>query len=97
MYVRVDQTRDDEFSARFDHVDAGSALHGAACANFRDHSIADENLGILKCSAARSVNGVRERVQPWVGAGATRLLIPTVPVTDDPVAETKEFLKLWKL
>jgi hypothetical protein len=32
-----------------------------------------------------------------VDAGATRLLIPTVPVTDDPVAETKDFLKLWKL
>ena len=37
------------------------------------------------------------RDRPWIEAGATRLLIPTVPVTDSPVDETKEFLRLWKL
>jgi len=60
-------------------------------------AVSDRLLDNLPTIAATSVDEVRERVQPWIDAGATRLLIPTVPVTDDPVAETKEFLKLWKL
>jgi probable F420-dependent oxidoreductase len=60
-------------------------------------AVSDRLLDNLPTIAATSVDEVRERVQPWIEAGATRLLIPTVPVTDDPVAETKEFLRLWKL
>jgi hypothetical protein len=60
-------------------------------------AVSDRLLDNLPTIAATSVEEVRERVQPWIDAGATRLLIPTVPVTDDPVSETREFLKLWKL
>ena len=60
-------------------------------------AVSDKLLEGLPTIAATSVEEVHDRIQPWVEAGATRLLIPTVPVTDDPVAETKDFLRLWRL
>ena len=60
-------------------------------------AVPDKLLDGLPTIAATSLEEVQERIQPWIDAGATRLLIPTVPVTDSPVDETKEFLRLWKL
>ncbi len=60
-------------------------------------AVSDTLLENLPTIAATSVEEVMDRVQPWIEAGATRLLLPTVPVTDDTIGETKEFLRLWKL
>ena len=60
-------------------------------------AVSDRLLEGLPTIAATSVEEVQDRIQPWIEAGATRLLMPTVPVTDDPVTETKEFLRLWRL
>jgi alkanesulfonate monooxygenase SsuD/methylene tetrahydromethanopterin reductase-like flavin-dependent oxidoreductase (luciferase family) len=50
----------------------------------------------LPTVAATSAEEVRERVQPYVEAGATRIILPYVPCSDDAVAETKRFLEAWK-
>lgn len=46
--------------------------------------------------AATSIEEVRDRLQPYLEAGATRLIIPYVPSTDDAVGEARRFLELWR-
>lgn len=46
--------------------------------------------------AATSVDEVREGIQPYIDAGATRIVIPYVPNSDDVVGETGRFLSAWK-
>jgi alkanesulfonate monooxygenase SsuD/methylene tetrahydromethanopterin reductase-like flavin-dependent oxidoreductase (luciferase family) len=50
----------------------------------------------LPTVAASSVEEVHERLQPYLDAGATRLIIPYVPITDDAVGETVTFLNAWR-
>ena len=50
----------------------------------------------LPTIAATSAAEVRERVRPWIDAGATRLIIPPVPCTDEPVHEARGFLRGWQ-
>ena len=58
--------------------------------------VTDSLLDGLPTIAATSAEEVRERVQPYIEAGATRLIIPYVPVTDDAVGETTRFLERWR-
>ncbi|MPZ14646.1 MAG: LLM class flavin-dependent oxidoreductase [Chloroflexi bacterium] len=58
-------------------------------------AVADAMVDALPTIAAQSVDEVRERLQPYVLAGATRLVIPYVPATDDAVSETRAFLEAW--
>ncbi len=60
-------------------------------------AVSDRLLEGLPTVAATSPEEVRERVQPFVEAGATSILLPYVPVTEDTVGETKAFLKSWKV
>lgn len=59
-------------------------------------AVTDEMVEQLPTVAATSADEVREKVQKYVEAGATRLIIPPVPCTDDPVAEAKAFLRGWR-
>ncbi|MDE3074632.1 MAG: LLM class flavin-dependent oxidoreductase [Chloroflexota bacterium] len=58
--------------------------------------VTDRMVEGLPTIAATSVEEVKEKLIPYVEAGITRLDIPPVPVGDDAVEETKQFLKLWK-
>lgn len=59
--------------------------------------VTDELLEGLPTIAATSADEVRERLQPYVEAGATRIILPYVPVTEDTVGETKAFLAQWRI
>jgi 5,10-methylenetetrahydromethanopterin reductase len=59
-------------------------------------AVTDEMLAGLPTVAATSAAEVRERVQPYLDAGATRLILPYVPSTEDAVGETKAFLRQWR-
>ena len=59
-------------------------------------AVTDRLLEGLPTVAATSPEEVRERVQPFVEAGATSILLPYVPITEDTVGETKAFLKAWR-
>jgi len=45
--------------------------------------------------AATSVEDIRERVKPYAEAGATRIILPYVPSSEDVVGETKDFITAW--
>lgn len=45
--------------------------------------------------AATSVEEIRERVQPYAEAGATRVILPYVPSSEDVVGETRNFITAW--
>ena len=49
----------------------------------------------LPTIAAASPEEARERLQPYIDAGVTRLIIPFIPSTDDAVGETRRFLETW--
>jgi hypothetical protein len=59
-------------------------------------SVTDAMVDGLPTVAARSADEVRERVQPYIEAGATRILIPYVPIGEDAVGETRDFLRAWR-
>lgn len=46
---------------------------------------------------ATSVEEIRERIQPWIDAGATRIILPYVPCSEDVIGETRRFVTYWKL
>jgi alkanesulfonate monooxygenase SsuD/methylene tetrahydromethanopterin reductase-like flavin-dependent oxidoreductase (luciferase family) len=56
----------------------------------------DANRPPVPMVAASSIEEVRDRLQPYTEAGATRLVIPYVPTSDDAVAECRRFLESWK-
>jgi len=60
-------------------------------------AVTDTLLEGLPTIAATSGEEVRERLQPYLEAGATRILIPYVPATDDVMGETRAFLEGWRL
>jgi 5,10-methylenetetrahydromethanopterin reductase len=59
-------------------------------------AVPDEMLDGLPLVAATSAEEVRERIQPYVEAGATRINIPFVPCGGDPGAEAEAFLRSWR-
>ena len=56
----------------------------------------DANRPPVPMVAASSIEEVRDRLQPYLEAGATRLVIPYVPTSDDAVAESRRFLETWR-
>ena len=42
-----------------------------------------------------SVKEIRERLHPFVEAGATRLIVPYVPVTEPVVEDARRFIEAW--
>ena len=49
----------------------------------------------LPTIAATSVEEAHERVQPYLDAGVTRLIIPYLPASDDTASDTLAFLDRW--
>jgi len=49
----------------------------------------------LPLVAATSAEEVVEQIQPYIEAGATRIILPYVAASDDVVGEMKSFIKYW--
>ena len=57
--------------------------------------VKDEYMDQVPMVAATSIEEVRERLAPFVDAGATRFIIPYVPATDDVVGDAMQFVRAW--
>lgn len=58
-------------------------------------SITDRMFEDLPMIAATSAKEIVERIQPYVQAGATRIILPYVAASNDVVEELKSFIKYW--
>ena len=57
--------------------------------------ITDRLFDGLPLVAATSVAEVREKIEPYWEAGATRIILPYVPASKEVVGEMKSFIKAW--
>ena len=57
--------------------------------------ISDDYMDRLPIVPGTSIEAVLERLQPFVDAGATRLIVPYVPAGDTVVEDTRHFLQAW--
>ncbi len=80
-----------EEGARIRAAYASGGFKAAAAA------VPDAMLEGLPLVAATSVDEVRERVQPYLEAGAQRLNIPFVPCAGEPGPEAERFLRAWRV
>jgi alkanesulfonate monooxygenase SsuD/methylene tetrahydromethanopterin reductase-like flavin-dependent oxidoreductase (luciferase family) len=58
-------------------------------------ALTDEYMDKLPVVPAASVQEIKERVAAFAEAGATRLVIPYVPVTEPVVEDARRFLEAW--
>jgi len=82
------------FGAESQHIRDEYARGGFRAAQA---AVSDTLVQNLPTIAATSGDEVRDRLQPYLDAGATRIIIPYVPTSDDAVAETRSFLDGWRL
>jgi alkanesulfonate monooxygenase SsuD/methylene tetrahydromethanopterin reductase-like flavin-dependent oxidoreductase (luciferase family) len=57
--------------------------------------VSDRLFAGLPLVAATSAAEVIEQIKPYAAAGATRIILPYVPASDDAVGEIKSFLSFW--
>ena len=59
-------------------------------------ALTDAYMDKLPVIPATSITEIRERLLPFSEAGATRLVIPYVPVTEPVVEDAERFIRAWK-
>ena len=80
-----------------DEVDAMRAAWKASGFHAARALISDRLFNSVPMIAATSVDEVRERLQPYIDAGATRICIPYIPNSEDIVGETGRFIAAWNI
>ena len=55
----------------------------------------DEYMDKLPVIPGTSIQEITERLQPFLEAGATRLIIPYVPVTEPVIGDARRFVEAW--
>jgi len=58
--------------------------------------ITDAYMDKLPVIAATSIEEVRDKLAPFAEAGATRLVIPYVPVTEPVIEDARQFIEAWE-
>jgi len=57
--------------------------------------VSDRLFSGLPLVPATSAKEVLEQIEPYVAAGATRIILPYVPASDDAAGEMKDFIRYW--
>ncbi|MCH7979425.1 MAG: LLM class flavin-dependent oxidoreductase [Acidobacteria bacterium] len=57
--------------------------------------ITDAYMDKLPVIPGTSIQEIKERLAPFIEAGATRLVIPYVPVTDPVIEDARRFIEAW--
>jgi len=60
-----------------------------------EQCMTDEYMDKLPVIPATSVKEIKERLQPFIEAGATRLIIPYVPVAEPVIEDARRFVEAW--
>jgi 2-methylisocitrate lyase-like PEP mutase family enzyme len=79
-----------------EEVDAMRAAWKASGFHAARALISDRLFDSVPMIPATSVEEVRERLQPYIDAGATRICIPYIPNSENVVEETRRFIAAWK-
>jgi len=58
-------------------------------------AMTDEYMDKLPVIPATSIAEIKERLQPFVEAGADRLIVPYVPVTEPVIEDARQFIEAW--
>lgn len=58
-------------------------------------ALTDDYMDKLPVIPGTSIAEIKDRLQPFLEAGVTRMVIPYVPVTEPVVEDAKRFLKAW--
>lgn len=58
-------------------------------------ALTDDYMDKLPVIPGTSIEEIKERLLPFAAAGATRLVIPYVPVTEPVVEDAKKFVRAW--
>ena len=57
--------------------------------------ITDAYMDKLPVIPATSIGEIKERLQPFAEAGATRLVVPYVPVAEPVIEDARRFVEAW--
>lgn len=57
--------------------------------------ITDAYMDKLPVIPATSIEEIKDRLKPFVEAGATRLIVPYVPVTEPVIEDARKFVEAW--
>ena len=57
--------------------------------------ITDEYMDRLPVIPGTSIREIKDRLAPFVEAGATRLIVPYVPVTEPVTDDARKFIDAW--
>jgi len=79
-----------------DEVDAMRAAWKSSGFHAARALISDRMFDSVPMIPGTSVEEIRDRLQPYIDAGATRICIPYIPNSGDVVAETGRFVSAWK-
>jgi alkanesulfonate monooxygenase SsuD/methylene tetrahydromethanopterin reductase-like flavin-dependent oxidoreductase (luciferase family) len=58
-------------------------------------ALSDSYMDKLPVVPGTSISEIKERLAPFVEAGATRLVVPYVPVREPVLEDAKDFLRAW--
>jgi hypothetical protein len=57
--------------------------------------ITDAYMDKLPVIPATSIQEIKDRLQPFLDAGVTRLIVPYVPVTEPVIEDARRFVEAW--
>ena len=87
-----DMLRASGFEKEVDAVQEAFKSGGFKVASTR---ITDEYMDKLPVIPATSAGEIKERLQPFIDAGVTRLIIPYVPVEEPVIEDARRFVEAW--
>lgn len=88
-----DMLRSCGFEEEVNTVEAAFRQDGFKAASAK---ITDAYMDKLPVIPATCIEEVKDRLQPFVEAGATRLIVPYVPVTEPVIDDARQFVRAWE-
>jgi 5,10-methylenetetrahydromethanopterin reductase len=96
FYTVADHYQDMLRASGFEaHVDTAVRAFESGGLGAATRTVTDEYLDALPLIAATSMAELVDRMRPFESSGATRIILPYVPVGESPIDEAREFIEAW--